>query len=458
MIRTGRGVTASAVALAGGLVLVLLTSTTQGGLTASVTNSADTATSGRLAVAATPNTGPCDTAPTAMGSSTAACNATTLPATTPATGTSAATSTTLSNTGTVTATAATLQAQSCGPVQLANSRTSGDPMLVRGGISYAQSAPPVSASSSLLLGGVDGLAVENSAQTINQTTIGIWFKVPTTSTGGPLLGLGSSPATGTETIGRVLWLDGTGHLNFTFIDNLGGIHNTTTTATYRDNAWHFVAATLVYGLVLVVLTPFATATLYIDGATGPTTTVVILAAAYAGYAHVGWTPMVGVSGYTGAVNNFLAGNVANAFTENVALTPAQLATLAGSATPAQWQTNLAAVAADNAWTLSDSGTATFAGPYPTIGAVNPCSLVTLKVTVSSTTTTTLAGLVTSAVAISPPTTTTATVVSLTTARGSGYDATYVPGLHLYAPMTVSESVVGWTTTLTWAAVNQQVIA
>jgi hypothetical protein len=422
------------------------TGSTQSAFTATVRNPTNTSASGLLAAAATPNTATCDTRTSATSTSTAQCDGTLLATVVPTTGTTAK-ATTVTNTGTIAATTAAVQAQSCAPIALANSRDSSDPMLPHYATTFAQNSAPAAADASLGLDGSTAYAADvTSGSAGTNSSLGIWFRAPTTSPGGVLLGLSSAPGTGSAAYDRILWMDSAGKLNFTY-RNAGGTTTTaSTTSSYRDNAWHFVSATLTYGVVIVF--PVVTYTLYVDGASKASNSVIQNLTAPTGYWHAGYGSMTGAASY-------FTGSLANAFAMTNDLTAAQTSTLAGSTSSAQWQANLAAAGAGDAWSLGDAGTATYAGPYPTIGSASPCASIAAIVNAVSTT---LGALLSTPAAITAPAVGASAGLTISISRAGGYDTTFVPGLHLLVPMSIVERAGGWATTLSYATSKQQVIA
>src|SRR5581483_4537356 len=165
------------------------------------------------------------------------CSKSTLPSSVASSGTSTQ-QVTLQATGGVSPTQATYTASSCGPVKLADQTVSSNPMLVRGGVTYAQSGPLTGASSLGLDGSSANAAdiVSTSNATLGSTfTIGIWFKTASGYTGGgTLLGFGSSASTVSDTSAdKILSMNTSGKLNFAIAGTLG-TSNTTSSSAYND--------------------------------------------------------------------------------------------------------------------------------------------------------------------------------------------------------------------------------
>ena len=451
MNRTMRTAAIAAV-LMGVSGLVLLTGSTSGAFNASVQNSKDTAASGYLGLAVPAITG-CDSAPTGSipaGGTTAACTGTSLPATAGAT----AVTTTVKNTGTTTGTGS-YGATSCLPVDLDNTRTVADPMLIRGGVTSAQTDAPVSATASL---GLTGAATAAYAADITSSTAGaasitgIWFKAASSSTGGPLLGIGSQPDNSAQTVDHVIWMDAAGHVNYSFtatpLLSASQTVTLTSTATYRDNTWRMVTATQSTGAT-------ATATLFVNGTQVGTQGFFLGSiSAATGYFHVGALPIN--PKYSTTASNFFTGSVADAFADDDATrTAAQVATLAGSASPAAWTTNIAANGGmDDMWALGDPATNTYTGAYPAAGIANPCTMITAAINAGAGAT--LAALTSSTLAFTVPAPGLTAALAITAVRNGAYVST-AAGLHLLVPVVFTETAGAWTTTLTYSAVTQRVV-
>ena len=136
-----------------GLLLVrVLGGSATSGFTGSVFNQADTHATGTeflksVAGAVTQ----CDAKPASNpvpATAAFACTGNTFPATLASSGTTTFAHT-LTNSGTISPKSATYSASACGPVQLANTLTTVDPMLVHGTVSFAQSAGPLTGSTAL---------------------------------------------------------------------------------------------------------------------------------------------------------------------------------------------------------------------------------------------------------------------------------------------------------------------
>jgi hypothetical protein len=398
-----------------------------------------------------------------------ACSRSTLPASVASSGTTTQ-QVTLSSSGGANPTQATYTASSCGPVKLADQTASSDPMLARGGVSYAQ-AGPLTGSASLGLDGSSGLAadiVSTSNATLGSTfTIGIWFKVANGYTGGgTVLGFGSSASTVSDSSAdKILSMTTAGKLNFAIAGTLG-TSNTTTSSAYNDGSWHFATVT-------VASVALSSITIYVDGSQAAQSLSVSLLTGYTGYWHAGWSPV-------GSGSAYLAGDLADAFVvDGTALNSTQVSTLHAAGSQTTWNSDLSTDGASESWGLADSGTTTYSGTLPVIGTTDPCSMISIAVGATSfciyspgSTTSacvtptgssnTLAQWVAAGAQSFPATTTTASATITTTLiRSSTYNTTFMPGLRLYVPVILTEKLTAsspWYTTLSWTSTSQQVTA
>ncbi|MGH9120937.1 MAG: LamG-like jellyroll fold domain-containing protein [Acidimicrobiales bacterium] len=383
-------------------------------------------------------------------------------------------------TGTAAPTSASLHALSCAPVELANQSAGSDPMLVRGGVTFGGGGPLPTGSASLQLDGSTALAADvvstNGGSLLGTTTSeGIWFKTTAGySGGGVLMGFGSQPSNlVTEAnFDRIIWMNASGKLNFEINGTLGSHSNTTSPSSYNDGSWHLVVATVGPGLLVT-----STITVYVDGTSVASATGLSLLSGYTGYWHLGWSPINGTS-YGTTTPNFFAGQLSDAFSvDSTNITSTQVGALHTASSQATWNSDLTADGVTDSWNLNDSGTTTFAGPYPVIGATSPCTMVSLAVGGSafcvfspSSTTTACATPTASSASIAswvaagtltfPPTPlATSQTITASVVRGSTYNATYLPGLHLYVPVTLIEGftvAAHWFTSLTWSSTSQRV--
>lgn len=464
-MRTNRMVTLTRVSVCCGLLVVwVLGGSATSGFTGSVVNQADTHATGTVFIKSVAGAvTQCDARPASNPipvTAAFACTGNTFPVTLGSSGTTTFAHT-LADSGTVSAKTATYSAAACGPVQLANTRTIGDPMLVHGTVSFAQSAGPLTGSGALGTDGVSGFGGDVINATGPQTfSIGVWFK--TSASTGTVLGYSSSPNMNSLSHwDRHLYLTATGKLVFGVYP--GSTQTVTSTASVNDGAWHFVVGT--------VATPLPSGqplmTLYIDGTSvgsllEPTSSGVG-AEVGSGYWHVGFGNSD--SGWSGN-GKYFNGLIADAFVAPVALTAAQVTNLRNSATQTSWLTNVAATGATHSWPLNDTGLTTFTGTVPNLTA-SPCTMVNTTIggpaycvypnittgacpaTSTSYTLQTLTAATPLGFVASSPTT--AQTLTTTLARGATFDATWAVGLHLLQPVTIIEQVNGFSNTLTWSS-------
>jgi hypothetical protein len=462
-------------AVVGAIVLWALSSPTFAALTAAVTNNSSSAgtTSSLLTATDTASSSvDCTSSIAPISSSpTVACSRSTLPASVTSSGTSSL-QVTLSSPGGVSPTVASMTASSCGPVSLADQSVASDPMLVRGGVTYAGSGP-FSGSGSLGLDGSSALAADIVGTTNGTLTgtfsEGVWFKTAAGyASGGALIGFGSSASSVSDTnADKILSLTPSGTVNFALTTTLGTSNVASSGTSYADGHWHLAVATVSTTLGLT------SAKVYVDGTQVASGGSLTLLTGYTGYWHAGWSPVPSGSAY-------LAGNESDAFAvDGTALSAGAITTLAGVSSQTTWNSDLSGDGASQSWGLGDAGTTTFSGTLPVIGSTDPCSMVSMAAgggafcvyspnsLVSACATPTGASKSVAqwvaAGAQSFPATVVGTpaVVTTTLIRGSTYNTTFMPGLRLYVPVVVTEKLAAgspWYTTLSWSATTQQVVA
>jgi hypothetical protein len=448
-----------------------------GSLNASITNSADTTGSGTLLYTHTYAGGTtCTSVPTSGGipATTAfSCPSGIQPTSaTPASGSSSATdSIQYQGSALAAGVTQTVSAAGCAPVQVANAANSANPMMVRYGTTFAPSAGPMTGAGSVALDGSSPGGYESAVVSQAQPNpglslgsvygLGVWFKTTSTS-GGPLFGIGTSAINATGGNDRILYMRTDGKLSF--IQNTSGATTTTGTA-YNDGNWHFVYVTMT--AVNIVASLSSTTTLYVDG--DPAVTGGGLLVGYSsstGFWHVGWSPVSGLPSYfTGSLSNFVVFDTAGA--------PARPTTTQRASQSAftTW-----AASATERWLLNDTGTTTFGGAYPVIGSTNPCTMVNVSWGFTNPTTCGWSPNSQTAACTDPPVsslaafgsagaqtiaspapgTTQTSTVKLT--RGGTYNTGFVPGLHLYAPLTFQSTAGNWTNTFTWSGATSAFLA
>jgi hypothetical protein len=428
-----------------------------------VTNSGDSAATGSLAFTHTYAAGPsCSAGP---GATSVGCAGTlasgSAPGSSSLTGTDA-----ITNNGNVASGALTqsVTVSSCEPVSFANTANAANPLVDRYGTTFDQSGPFTGAGS-VAFDGTTGYATSVSAETqppgaLSLGTfsgIGIWFKAAS-GISGPLFSFGASASNGSGNVDRTLYLNSSGQL--TFVWNTSGSNSvgpTTTSGGYANGVWHFVYLTL--GGVSLVLATIPQVTLYVDGTQQAQTPALNLTGftTYSGFWHAGYAPTattgLGTAYFGGSLSDFV---VFDGSSFPIATTdPTSVGAFATFATNAtEW------------WPLNDSGTTTFTGTLPIVGAglgstaSAACKSLDLAWSftspsgnATSTASSLSAWVATSGTtsAVSAPGAGATQSATLTVSHDAGYNA-YVAGLHLWAPMTSTISVTPgahWGLTFAW---------
>lgn len=438
-------------------VITFVNGSAQAGFTASVANPASSVGTATSFLTATNGSVRCTSVPSGgVVPTTAAfpCTGSITPSV-PTTGTAVST-TTLAGSGTAAFSAASLTATSCGPVQLANSAAATNPMLVRGPVSFAQ-AGPLSGSTSLGLNGTNTLAADVVQRNGTANfSIGIWFKA--SAANGSLVSFATNPNEAVPTTSdRSIYFDTAGRLAFSVSPSLPTTIRST--KSYADGNWHYAVGTFASGGLTL-----ARQTLYVDGVVAASNTNILSlnlgTMNYAGYWRVGQSNVSG--GSLAGSGNYFNGSLSNASVWSSELTAAQVSTLSGQTTQAGLSSSIASLAPVANWTLGDNGLQTFAGPYPVVGSVSPCSAVRSTVGTAGkcvypaqatacaapTASTTLSGLIAAgSLALNPSGPTTAQALAATVARDTTYDTRYHVGLNILMPIEVKE--VGFTQTFSW---------
>lgn len=473
--------------LLGGILLVVIialslpAAQTLSGFSCGVGNTANTSGCATLVYSHTYPGGTCASVPVGAmpATSTFVCPGAINPTSTPASGT-ISTADTIVYGGSTPAVKVTeqVQAESCGPVQASNRLNITNPMLARYAIAFA-TAGPMPESAGLTLDGSTGYesSVVQQSQPTGQTLIGtltyglgIWFKT-TSSAGGPLFSFGDSPINVAGSNDRILYLTATGQVGFgyTTANAVTGL----STSTYRDGNWHFAYVQMsVQNLVLSLTTNI---TIYVDGVQVATGGGLLSSlSTYAGYWHLGWAPLTGKSYGTGLVNYF-AGSLSNFVVWNGGGATSALAGLNTSASQTVFNAGLGNSASEH-WQLDDSGTTTFGGPYPIIAAISPCTMVNIswdftnptscawspQSLTSACTSPPVASLAAFVAAgwqtISPPIPHTTQTSTVTVTRAGIYNANYLPGLRLYAPLNLRAIAGGWMNAFRWPSASAAFVA
>jgi hypothetical protein len=327
---------------------------------------------------------------------------------------------------------------SCGPAKLTDTITAADPMLPRNTVAFSQSDPWGSTSALTMASGAyasDVVATNTGTLLGSSYGLGVWFKVANGyAAGGPLMSLDTSPIDGSSAAGTpMLWMDAAGKIHFRITGTLGTSTTGVSAAAYNDGSWHLVVLSVA---AVVVSTP----TMYVDSAAGVSGTGLAALSGGNAYWHLGWGDFTGVGSPPAST---LPGSLAGAFSTTSTISSANRTTLFGTASAAAYSTAVQALSgASHLWLLGDSGTATYGGTLPVIGATSPCTMVDIGWTIS---------------APAPAATQTAT---LSAARDATWNA-YIAGLRLVLPLEhriqAAPSGSPWVQTFSWANANATVI-
>lgn len=453
-VRRLLGVAAGALAV----LVCLSTSPTLSAWTAGVVgNTPNTAAPASLAFSHTPTGGGTCSQPVRT-SATVTCPDSVLP-TVASTGGTVTGTDAVTNNGTAVASSLTtsVSAASCAPVKLDNAKVAADVMLPRYGVDFRTSDP---------FGGTNAITLDGTGYAAAVTTdlvranagstygAGIWFKAQPGQYG-PLFSLDASPVNAATNNGddRTVFLTSDGKLNFVY--STGGA-KLSSGASYNDGAWHYVYVTVATP-ALGVTTTFSMSA---DTRTPVNATALLSSLGQTtGYWHAGWgsTALMGTgstSYFTGQLSNFTVFNNSPAPAQPNAT---QLGTQAAFTT---W-----ASGATDHWLLGDSGTTTYAGTHPVIGAASPCGYLNVvwsftNPAATAVTSRTLAAFATGTsypVGAAPGPGGTQTS-SIAVTRAGNYVA-YVSGLRLYLPVTyrVQAGSSAWSQTFTWTSFDSVVL-
>lgn len=188
------------------------------------------------------------------------------------------------------------------------------------GVSYGIARGPrcaVGQQSATWLDGVAGAISANNAVS-NPTTFTeqLWFATSTTS-GGKLMGFGSSSTGASGSYDRHIYMLNSGRLAFGVYD--GSTRAVTSAAAYNDGAWHLATATF---------SGSAGMTLYVDGVQVARDATAKTAQSYSGYWRIGYDSL---GGWPNApTSSFFMGAVAHAAVFPTALSGAEIAAQYGA--------------------------------------------------------------------------------------------------------------------------------
>ncbi|HTB09278.1 MAG TPA: hypothetical protein VK704_05630 [Acidimicrobiales bacterium] len=459
-------------------VIRVVAAPAEGAFTGLVKNASNVAGSGVLSFTHTYTSTTCSLASTQASSinCVAAINST---AATPATGDVSGTDV-VTNEGNIPASSLVQQVEmsSCGPVQLANVADGSNPMLPRYDTSFNTSGGPMGGAGYVTFDGATAYASDVVSQSqpapelnLNETYgLGIWFNTTSTA-GGPLFGFGSNPTDVAGTNDRILYMNKSGQLGFVL--NTTPVETGLSTASFNNGQWHFAYVTLSQ-ISALGLGVESTVTLYVDGtqeATGGGLGEGL--SSYAGYWHAGWSP-ISAQTYGSGLSNFFSGSLSNFVVLNNEPAPSGT-TLGEPATQSAFNSAISSSVTEH-WIFNDTGTTTFAGPYPVIGATSPCSMIDMEwgfatptscaaaPTSNSAACTSFASLSSFSsdgwVTIAAPGPGQTQTSTFATTRDPTYNS-YVSGLRLYAPVSERDETLpndGWSVTFVWPSAAGSFIA
>lgn len=281
--------------------------------------------------------------------------------------TAAAATTVLRSTGTTTATTASVSSATCGVGQFADSRsatdwsgTGPDTALPLFGVSYQASGPLGGAAATT--DGSTGWAETTTAYTNPQGfTLLAWFR--TTSASGSILGF-SNDQTAPRSAGnydRMLWIDPAGHVVWGVYN--GSTHEATSSSSYADGAWHFVAASI----------GGRGQKLFVDGAQVGSTTAKTAQSGFTGWWSIGLSGVLHGGWPDPPTGAYFDGALAQIAVIPMQLTAPQLSALYASPTLASYASGVTSYSPVDDWALDDPGTVPYTGPVP--GGPTSASLV-----------------------------------------------------------------------------------
>lgn len=401
---------------------------------ASVSNGTNNAADASLAFSHSYPTGSCSL--TARSSGTVGCAGSPAPAGA-STGSTLTAADSITNNGTLTAAqlVSDFRATSCAAVQLANSKTATDPMLPRYTTTFGDSDPWSGAGAISFASGAYAadVAATNTGSLLGSSyALGVWFKVANGyASGGPLMSLDASPIDGSSAAGSpMLWMDTAGKIRFRVSGTLGTSSSGVSAAAYNDGSWHFA-------VLSVAATIVSTPTLYVDNASGVTTAGLSALTGGNAYWHLGWADFTGVGSPPAST---LTGSLAGAFATAATISSATRTSLFGAASSSAYATAVLALSGiAQFWPLTDSGTTTYSGSMPVIGATSPCTMLDIGwATTSPAGTVVAAGTKISVFAdgtwhtVSAPAPSGTQTSTISVSRDATWNA-YIAGLRLYVP-------------------------
>jgi hypothetical protein len=443
-----RGRWFAAVAFVSLLGLVAGTSGTLSGWTgATVTNATGTAAVGRLAVTHTYGAGSC-----AGGPRTAAVTCTGSLA--PVAGAPASTNDTIAN-DSDRALTQSLTAASCAPVRFLNTQQAADPMLPRQAVAFQQPDPWGTTSAATFSGagyatdivGTNGSGLLGLLS--NNYSLGVWFNAADAQ-GGGLLSLSGSLSNGAGAANPALWLDTAGKVRVAVSSTLGT--SQLASASSYSSGWHHAVVTVSKAVLGVTMT----VTLYVDGGSVASTTVLALLTGTSGYWHLGWSDFTGL---TAPTSSSFHGRLTGAFVnQSSALSAGTVSSLFAAGSATSYRTTVAGLSGTaSVWMLGDDGLTTYAGTLP--GAMaDPCGQVNVTLTFAAPaaifgpmTLNALVLLASNPRTVAAPAAGQSQTLTVSTTRGASY-STEITGLRLLVPLTFgygTSPATSWTMTMQW---------
>jgi hypothetical protein len=264
---------------------------------------------------------------------------------------------TLKSSGSADASAAMVASAACGVAELADtgsdsswSGSGSNTALPLGGLTYQ--APGPLSGKAITTDGTTGWAETTGEYTNPETfTILAWFK--TSSASGSIIGFSNNqtaPASATND-DRMLWIDPTGHVVWGVFNNAPD--EVTSSSTYADGAWHFVAASI----------GSAGQQLYLDGAlagsSGNTG-----AQSYSGWWSIGYSFAHNAGWPDDPSSAFFNGSLAQIAIIPSQLNSTQITNLNADNTLPTYTAAVNALSPVNDWQLGDSGSAPYEGSVP----------------------------------------------------------------------------------------------
>jgi len=266
--------------------------------------------------------------------------------------------TVLRSTGTTPGTSASVSSATCGAAQLADSRsasawsgTGPDTALPLYGVTYQ--APGPLGGRAVTTDGTTGWAETTTAYTNPQDfTLLAWFK--TTSATGSILGFSndqSAPPSAGD-YDRMLWIDPAGQVVWGVYN--GSTHEATSTSSYADGTWHFVAASIGSG----------GQKLFVDGVQVGSTSAKTAQSGFTGWWSIGLSGILHGGWPDPPTGAYFNGSLAQVAVIPTQLTAAQVSSLAAAPTPAAYASAVATLTPADDWALDDPGTVPFTGAVP----------------------------------------------------------------------------------------------